>query len=240
MNTVVSFIERQVETNGAHGYRWMYQKCIWNGLRVKKEQVRLMLKIIDPGGVNIRSKHRLIRRQYFCKGPNYCWHIDSYDKIKPYGLCINGCIDGFSRKIIWLKVGKTSSDPQVIARYYIEALEGSIGYPYLMRGDMGTENVTVAEIQNFLSRNERNEDSFIYGKSTMNTRIESWWSILRKELTDKWIEEMKNLRDFGRFTGSKLDINLVQFCFTNLLQVSSNYLWYETSRIKVVLVGLFL
>lgn len=52
-----------------------------------------------------RSRRRLQRRVYHNKGPNYLWHLDAYDKLKPYGICIHGCIDGFSRHIMWLKAG---------------------------------------------------------------------------------------------------------------------------------------
>lgn len=31
---------------------------------------------------------------YRTKGPNYAWHIDGQDKLKRYGLCVHGCIDG--------------------------------------------------------------------------------------------------------------------------------------------------
>ena len=47
---------------------------------------------------------RLERRSYAVPGPNFIWHIDGYDKHKPFGLCIRGCTEGFSRKIIWLNV----------------------------------------------------------------------------------------------------------------------------------------
>lgn len=29
------------------------------------------------------------------QGPNYVWHLDGYDKLKPYGFAIHACIDGF-------------------------------------------------------------------------------------------------------------------------------------------------
>lgn len=32
---------------------------------------------------------------YNAKGPNYSWHTDGYDKLKPYGIAIHGCIDGY-------------------------------------------------------------------------------------------------------------------------------------------------
>ena len=28
------------------------------------------------------------------QGPNWCWHIDGYDKLKPFGFPIHACIDG--------------------------------------------------------------------------------------------------------------------------------------------------
>lgn len=76
-----------------------------HGLVVDKETVRQILKIVDPAGVEARCKHRLKRRQYRSKGPNYIWHVDGYDKLKPFGFCIHACIDGYSRRILWLEVG---------------------------------------------------------------------------------------------------------------------------------------
>lgn len=31
---------------------------------------------------------------FYIQGANYCWHIDGYDKLSPYGLPIHGCVDG--------------------------------------------------------------------------------------------------------------------------------------------------
>ena len=58
---------------------------------------------IDENTVNLRKRRRLRRRSYANPGPNFRWHIDGYDKLKPHGFPIHGAIDGFSRKIIWLK-----------------------------------------------------------------------------------------------------------------------------------------
>ncbi|CAG2232978.1 unnamed protein product [Mytilus edulis] len=121
------------------------------------------------------------------------------------------------RKIIWLKVGRSSSNPKVIARYFIDAIEEHRGHPYSMRGDMGTENGLVAVMQTLFAGDEVTIP-FIYGKSTMNTRIESWWGILRKKCCQVWISAMKGLQERGQFSGDKLDINLIQFCCMQLLQ----------------------
>ena len=87
-NDVTTFIQRQLVGSGqCHGYRMMYEKCIQHGLRVRKEDVRIILKELDPEGVESRMGRRLRRRLYYAKGPNYIWHLDGYDKLKPYGLC---------------------------------------------------------------------------------------------------------------------------------------------------------
>lgn len=123
---VVEFIQREIEKSGQlHGYRWMHLRCIQNDLVVSQNIVRDILLILDPEGVECRKRRRLRRRRYYNKGPNYLWHVDSYDKLKPYGICINGCIDGFSRHLIWLRAGFTSSDPKVMNTKYLAVCCGN-------------------------------------------------------------------------------------------------------------------
>ena len=100
------------------GYRMMTEKLRSLGLVVCKNTVRLCLKCLDPEGV-YRSQHWLRRRTYVNNGPNYLWHLDGYDKLKPYGFCIHGAIDGYSRKIIWLEVATTNNDPSVVGSYFL-------------------------------------------------------------------------------------------------------------------------
>lgn len=90
---------------------------------------------------------RLQRRVYTVKGPNHIWHIDGNDKIKPYGFCISGCIDGFSRKLIWLKVGRTNKDPSVVCTNFLESVNRCNLTPSIVRMDRGTENVHIASVQ---------------------------------------------------------------------------------------------
>ena len=145
---IARFVSDQLrESGGLHGYRWMHLKCRQAGFVTTRQVVYTIMQILDKDGVELRRKGRLKRRKYFAKGPNYLWHLDAYDKLKPYGLCISGCIDGFSRQLIWLNVYRTSSNPRVIAGYYIEAVDQLVGCPSMVRGDMGTENGHVAGMQ---------------------------------------------------------------------------------------------
>ena len=68
----------------------MHLKCIQAGLVVTQTTIRHLL-ILDPRGVQLRKRNRLRRPLYINPGPNFLWHGDSYDKLKPYGIsCING------------------------------------------------------------------------------------------------------------------------------------------------------
>ena len=113
----------------------------------------LILRELDPNGVAARLLRRLERRTYTVPGPNFIWHMNDYDKLKPFGLCISGCMDGFSRKIIWLNVYSTNNNPRIIGGYFLEPLKEFGGCPCVVRGDYGTENGLVRDFQNLLWNN---------------------------------------------------------------------------------------
>ena len=52
----------------------------------KVPTVRHALRILDPEGVSERLRHRLQRRQYKGRGPNFLWHFDGFDKLKPIDM----------------------------------------------------------------------------------------------------------------------------------------------------------
>ncbi|XP_015750003.1 PREDICTED: protein argonaute-3-like [Acropora digitifera] len=100
-----------------------------------------------------------------------------------------GCIDGYSRRIIWLEVGVTNSYPDVTAGYFLDAIHSVGRVPRILRADNGTENVHIAAFQRFFRREEVDafggEKSFMYGRSVSNQRIEALWDQLRKEELNK-------------------------------------------------------
>ncbi len=213
---VARFIHQQLQTSGRqHGYRWMHQKCWLSGIITDRETVRQLMRLLDGQGVDLRARGRLRRRMYNSRGPNYVWHIDGYDKLKPYGICINGCIDGFSRKIIWLEAYKTNNDPRVIAGYFLQAVAKNNGFPQRIRTDHGTENTHLADMQTFF-RDTASAECVTLGPSTGNQRIERWWSTLRSQWTQFWMDHFED----GHFVDSFIDKSLIQFCFQHLIQVT--------------------
>ena len=87
------------------GYHGLWHSLKTNyGIVVQRNIVTNILKEIDPKGTNSRKARRLRQKKCVSEGTNSCWHADGYDKLKPYGFLIHGCIDGYSRQILWLKV----------------------------------------------------------------------------------------------------------------------------------------
>lgn len=119
-----SAIEKELGRSGCFvGYRKMWARLRMKGIIVKRARVMTLLKELDPHGVESRRKKRLRRRAYHAKGPNFVWHTDGHDKLKPFGFSVHGCIDGFSRRLLWLEVGPTNKNPEVIAKYYLDAVK---------------------------------------------------------------------------------------------------------------------
>ena len=47
-------------------------------------------------GENDGLMRRLQKREYVNRGHTCLVHVDDNDKLKPFGICIHGAIDGFS------------------------------------------------------------------------------------------------------------------------------------------------
>lgn len=205
------------------GYRTMWlalqQK---HKLHVKRDDVMRLMQELNPQGTFQRTRRRFVRRTYHSMGPNYLWHVDGYDKLKPFGFAISGCIDGFSRRVMWLTCGHTNNDPAVIAHNFISCVQRMGVVPMRLRTDCGTENGTLAAIQCTLRHHHTDYysglRSHMYGTSMSNQRIESWWSILRKARAQFWINLFGDLRNDGHFNGSNEHQCLLQFCFQHILQ----------------------
>ena len=117
------------------------------GVHVPRDSVMQILKEIDPNGTEARKWKKLRRRKYFSTGPNATWHKDGFDKLKPYGFPTHGCVDGFSGRIMWLKVIRSNNSPVVPASYNLETVSALKLCPTLLQTDCGTENnVTAAPL----------------------------------------------------------------------------------------------
>ncbi|CAC5424469.1 unnamed protein product [Mytilus coruscus] len=115
---IICAIYKIIENSGqCLGYHAVWKRLTTEfGFVFPRKSEMELLRMIDPDGVARRRKIRLIRRRYTIPGPNFVWHIDGYDKLNPFGFPIHGAIDGFSRRILWLKVDPSNKNPQIILR----------------------------------------------------------------------------------------------------------------------------
>ncbi|CAC5385793.1 unnamed protein product [Mytilus coruscus] len=92
-----------------------------------------------------------------------------------FGIAINGAIDGFSRKVLWLKAGNTNYNPRYIAGLYLDFIKRYHRLPRVIRADGGSENVTTKLLQMAFRYNHNDRqsgtNSFITGRSTSNQEL---------------------------------------------------------------------
>lgn len=198
------------------GYRTVWHTLQKEGIQVPRHVVQEKLKELDPEGCELRKRKCLRRRQYHSSGPNHVWHADGYDKLKPYGFPIHGAIDGWSRKIMWLRVARSNNLPEIPATFYLECVAEHGGCPVKVRTDCGTENCIIAAMQCEF-RNDESAHSF--GQSVANQRIEGWWSFLRKNRSTWWINLFKDLVETQVLTlGNEMEMECLWYCFSSLIQ----------------------
>eukprot|EP00112_Aurelia_sp_Birch-Aquarium-sp1_P008937 Seg2.1 transcript_id=Seg2.1/GoldUCD/mRNA.D3Y31 product="hypothetical protein" protein_id=Seg2.1/GoldUCD/D3Y31 len=167
------------------------------GIQVPRKVVADIVRELDPEGCELRKRKRLRRRQYYAPGSNYVWHLDGYDKLKPYGFPIHGCTDGWSRKIMWLHVAKSNNNPEIPAIFYLKCVEVHNGCPLKVRTDCGTENGIISAMQCCF---HDNAEAHVYGRSPVNQRIEGWRSFYRRNRSTWWINYFKDLVERELFT----------------------------------------
>ncbi|XP_016842846.1 uncharacterized protein LOC107981423 [Nasonia vitripennis] len=240
LEEVCSAIISELDSSGSDlGYKtlWRRLKLFYN-LVVKRDTILDILRIVDPDGLAERLRHRLRRRKYNVPGPNFIWHIDGYDKLKPFGFAIHGGIDGFSRKILWLEVASSNNNPDIISYYYLKTVQKFDLLPTLVRSDKGTENCIVESLQQALRYDHEDSlsgaDSFIKGRSTSNQRIEAYWSQMRREGVNFWINFFKDLRDTNLLNDSDvIEIEFLRYCFGPLLKYDLEVIRKEWNSHKI-------
>ncbi|XP_069109274.1 uncharacterized protein [Argopecten irradians] len=193
------------------------------GLHVRRDMVMKAMREVDPDGIELRRRRRIERRVYTSIGPNHTWHVDGYDKMKPFGFAIHGCIDGYSRKVMWLTVGPSNNDPRIVATNFVLCVNRFKGCPMVLQTDPGTENVIMGGIQ-CVFRHDADDcfsgiDSFRVSRSVFNQRIEAWWSLLRRRQTHSWIAMLKDLESMGNFhRGNVNEMYSLRYCLMPLIQ----------------------
>jgi hypothetical protein len=81
-----------------------------HGHRSRQDDVLTVLRILNDYGVTSRAPGMKKKRRddYVVPGPDWLWCLDGHDKLSRFGIEIYGCVDVYSRKIIWFFVGSSN------------------------------------------------------------------------------------------------------------------------------------
>jgi hypothetical protein len=138
-------------------------------------------------------------------GPNYMWCMDAHCKFEKYGIQIYAAIDAWSREVMWVYVGITARTAVSVCCQYLACIGQGGVMPRILRTDRGAETIMGANVHFALSKAIINQDlafaqTFRYGTSKENQRIESWWAQLTKSCLGKFKVVLDDLAARGLFT----------------------------------------
>jgi hypothetical protein len=87
------------------GYRAV---CAWlrsSQIVVTERAVQASIGRVDPTRIRTQAIQALPRRiKYWVPSPNSVWHFDGNHKLNRWGFVTHGCVDGYSRRLMWLEV----------------------------------------------------------------------------------------------------------------------------------------
>ena len=115
------------------------------GINVPRRRLRASVTRVDPANVALKWGAVVYRRRYQVPWANSLWHLDGHHSLIRWSLVVHGCIDGFSRRIIFLHCNANNLASTVLSLFR-SAIEKDGGiWPSRIRVDHGVENVLVCE-----------------------------------------------------------------------------------------------
>ena len=115
------------------------------GYYVPRRRVRAGINRVDPRNTALRWGALVSRRVYSVPWPNSLWHLDGHHSLIRWGLVIHGCIDGYSRRIIYL-VCSSNNLAEIVLHLFETAIERDDGlWPSRIRVDYGVEKTAVCD-----------------------------------------------------------------------------------------------
>ena len=172
-----------------------------SGFTLTGALVHNVMAELDPEGLearNLQKRKKKPKGNFTSEGPLWVVSLDGHDKLcgfqnSTFILGVYGCIDTFSRKVLFLNVCYSNSNPLLIGRMYIKYLFDTEMLQVNLRMYRGTETSKLATIHVYLLNQhgpmDDPTDSIIYSPSTRN-KIERWWRDLHERLEAFFKEQL--------------------------------------------------
>lgn len=111
---------------------------------VTREQVRVVMRNLNPEDYANRATHTIQRREYSVPYINPLWHIDGHHKLIRWKFVIHGGIDGKSHLVTYMGVSDNNR-ADTVQDFFLSATE-EWGWPQRVRADYGGENLGVRDL----------------------------------------------------------------------------------------------
>lgn len=149
---------------------------MWGHLRslnicITRARVYDSLMRVSSDLVQVRHHTAIRRRVYSVPAPNCLWHIDGLHCLIRWRIVVHGAIDGFSRRIVYLRASDNNRADTVMNLFRLAVHD--CGWPSRVRSDKGGENIEVARAM--LAVRGTGRRSHLAGSSVHNQRIERLW-----------------------------------------------------------------
>ena len=141
------------------------------GYRVQRQRVRSSLNRVHPKNTVLRWGALVSRQTYFMPWANSLWYLDGHHALIRWKFVIHCCIDGKSRKIVYLNCS-ANNKAETVHNFFLISVEYH-GWPSRIRVDYEVENTLVCD--EMVAKRGPGRNSYIAGSSTRNQRTERLW-----------------------------------------------------------------
>ena len=241
LEAVTEVVSKELDGPGrCLGYRALNQKLrTVHNIKVPRHLVYNVLTEMNPDGLEARAVEKKIKRKkipFTSEGSLWLASLDGHDNY--VDLHFYGCLDTFSRKIMFLFVSHSNSNPLIVGGKYLEYLTKHQIMPRFLRLDKGTETGKMSAVHAFLIDKagimDDPVDSIIYGPSTSN-KIERWWRDLHERFEQYFKEHLAYLLQRRYYDPHNvLDRQLMAYIFIPVIQRECNIFVsnWNTHRIR--------
>lgn len=148
--------------------------------------------------------------------------MDANEKMVSWNIYIHGCVDGFSRKVIYLQVAVTK-EAETVLSFFQKGVEEN-GLPMRVRADFGTENFRVIDYMH----QERADtlSPFIQGRSVHNTRIERLWGEVNRIVSYKFRRLFHDL-EAEEVLNQRSQTDILCLCYVFLPRIQKSLLNFQ-------------
>lgn len=208
-------VAKVLEGRKNEGQMELWARLQGMGYDITRQRVRNCIDRVQHEEKEERKKKKRKRKVYESAGPHHCWHIDGWHKLIRYNMVVHGCIDGYSRTLIYLTIMDNNRSKSTMQLFDAAVKEHQV--PAAVYCDHGGENVRIADFMH-ANRPDDEFDPVKVGSSKHNTRIERLWRDARNVVLDFYITLFRSYEKDGMLLTDVRTMFLLRYMFIPRIQ----------------------